>query len=185
MLIFRSRERRMCKMKLQAKAVLVFPVLAVLVSAQPPGPNRNDSQETRVRGYWIDPPTGLMWAGKDNGKDVSWKGAVKYCRDLRLAGYSNWRLATVAELRAIYNPNANALGSAGSGKDNLFTYHVKGNLFLTGDEWSSERRYDNRGRPDGYAWYFDFNEGRADNDPSGFPYPHSLMRALCVCGSGK
>jgi hypothetical protein len=46
-----------------------------------------------MRGFWIDPSTGLMWAGKDNGKDVSWKGGVKYCRDLRLAGYSDWRLA--------------------------------------------------------------------------------------------
>jgi hypothetical protein len=72
-----------------------------------------------------------MWAGKDNGKDVSWKGAAKYCRDLRLAGYSDWRLATLAELGAIYDRNANAPGSAGPGKDGLFTYHVKGNLFLT------------------------------------------------------
>ena len=138
------------------------------------------AQETQAHGYWIDPSTGLMWAGKDNGKDVSWKGAVKYCRDLRLAGYSDWRLATLAELGAIYDGNANAPGLAGSGKDNLLTYHVKGNLFLTGDEWSSERRYDDRGHPSGYDWYFDFNEGRSTNDPSGFPYSSSLMRALCV-----
>ena len=126
-----------------------------------------------------------MWAGRDNGRDVSWKGAVKYCRNLRLAGYSDWRLATLAELGAIYDRNANAPGLAGSGKDNLFTYHVKGSLFLTGDEWSSERRYDDRGHPGGYEWYFNFNEGRSDNDPSGFPYPHSLMRALCVRGSER
>lgn len=80
-----------------------------------------------------------MWSAKDNDRDVSWKGAVKYCRDLRSAGYSNWRLATRAELGAIYDRNANAPGSAGSGKDSSFTYHVKGDLFLTGDEWSSER----------------------------------------------
>ena len=81
---------------------------------------------------------------------------MKYCRDLRLAGYSNWRLGTLAELGAIYDHNANAPGSTGPGKDNLFTYHVKGNLFLTGDEWSSDRRYDDRGHPSGYDWYFDF-----------------------------
>ena len=59
------------------------------------------------------------------------------------------------------------------------------NLFLTGDEWSGERRYDDRGHPSGYDWYFDFNEGRTDNDPSGFPYSSSLMRALCVRGPRK
>jgi hypothetical protein len=128
---------------------------------------------------------GPMWAPRDDGKNVSWKGALKYCRDLRLAGYSNWRLASRTELGAIYDRNANAPGSAGSGRDSSFTYHVKGDLFLTGDEWSSERINDDRGRPSAYSWYFDFNEGRSDEQPSGFPYPHSLMRALCVRGSQK
>ncbi len=146
---------------------------------------RGVAKEVQVRGYWTDPASGLMWAGKDSGKDVSWKSAVKYCRDLRLAGYSDWRLATLAEFGTIFDRNANAPGLAGSGKDNLFTYHVKGNLLLTGDEWSSERINDDRGHPSAYAWYFDFNEGRSDNEPSGFPYSSSLKRALCVRGPGK
>lgn len=44
---------------------------------------------------------------------------------------------------------------------------------------------DDRGHPNGYVWYFDFNEGRPDNDPTGWPYPFANMRALCVRGSGK
>jgi hypothetical protein len=162
----------------------VILILSMIAGGLPSPEGRGVAQETQVRGYWNDPATGLMWAGRDNGKDVSWKGAVKHCSDFRLAGYSDWRLATLAELGAIYDRNANAPGSAGLGKDSSFTYHVKGNLFLTGDEWSSERRYDDRGRPDGYSWYFDFNEGKSNDDPTGFPYPHSLMRALCVRGSG-
>jgi uncharacterized protein DUF1566 len=63
-----------------------------------------------THGTWIDPSTGLMWAGRDNGKDVSWKNAAKYCRNFRLAGYSDWRLATVAELKIIYDRSANAPG---------------------------------------------------------------------------
>ena len=50
-----------------------------------------------------------MWAGRDNGKDVSWYKAIKYCRNLRLAGYSDWRLATLGDLEGIYDKNANAI----------------------------------------------------------------------------
>ena len=139
-----------------------------------------DVSTTKVRGYWIDPATGLMWAAKDNGKDVRWKKAVKYCRDLKLAGHSDWRLASIGELASIYDPKAEAAGLAGPHDDEPMTWHVKGSLFLSGNEWSSSERLDDRGRPSGYAWYYDFNEGRPDNDPTGFPYPYSLMRALCV-----
>jgi hypothetical protein len=119
---------------------------------------------------------------------VSWKGAAKYCRDLRLAGYSDWRLATLSELKEIYDKNANVpglarLGGHANGSD--FTYHVKGNLFLTGDQWSSNERIDDRGHPNGYVWYFDFNEGLSKNDPTGFPYPFKMMRALCVRSSAE
>ena len=166
------------------KAPILLSILVTISGAQSCS-DKVLAQETQGRGSWTDPSTGLMWNARDNGKDVSWKGAVKYCRDLRLAGYSNWRLASRAELGAIYDRNANAPGSAGSGNDSSFTYHVNGDLFLTGDEWSSERINDDRGRPSAYAWYFDFNEGRSDEQPSGFSYPHSLMRALCVRGSPK
>jgi hypothetical protein len=107
---------------------------------------------------------------------------MKYCRDLRLAGYSDWRLANMAELQGIYDPNANAPGRDGQ---RASTWHVKGNLFLTGNQWSSNYRMDDRGRPIGYAYYFDFNEGRPNDDPTGFLYPSTFMRALCVRGSGK
>jgi len=143
------------------------------------------AQETQVRGYWVDLSTGLMWAGKDNGRDVSWRKATQYCRDLRLAGHSEWRLATLAELNGIYDRSANAPGLAGPGQGRAVTWHVKGNLFLTGNQWSSNRRNDDRGHPSGYEWYFDFNDGRSNNQPSGFLYSSSFMRALCVRASGR
>lgn len=62
---------------------------------------------------WTDPSTGLTWAARDNGKDVSWKGAVKYCQNLRLGGYSDWRIATLDELKGIYDENTNSPGRAG------------------------------------------------------------------------
>jgi Protein of unknown function (DUF1566) len=143
-------------------------------------PRLGSAQSPEGRKYfWTDPATGLTWTARDNGKDVSWKGAVKYCRNLRLGGYSNWRLATLDELKGIYDENANSPGQAGK---RAVTWHVKGNLFLTGYQWSSNYRSDDRGRNSGYSWFLDFNDGRSSNQPSGFPYSSSFMRALCVRG---
>jgi Protein of unknown function (DUF1566) len=78
--------------------VILIAIVRTPASAQFSTTASGVAQETQARGFWTDPSTGLMWAGKDNGKGVSWKKAVKYCGDLRLAGYSDWRLATLAEL---------------------------------------------------------------------------------------
>lgn len=171
-------------MKWQGKVVVVLSVIAILASAQSPKEDQSQAQETQARGYWIDPSTGLMWAAKDNGKDVTWHKAMKYCRDLRLAGYSDWRLPALAELEGIYDKSAEAPGLAGPPKKPTpSTWHVKGSLFLTGNQWSSSRRSDDRGHPSGYAWRFDFNEGRSfDGDELSF---YTNKRALCVRGSGK
>jgi hypothetical protein len=176
-------------MKWQAKAVLILLLIfGMIAGAQSPTKDLNTAQEIQVREYWVDSSTGLMWAAKDNGRDVSWKGAGKYCRSLRLAGWSNWRLATLSELEGIFDKNAKAPGLArlgGPAKGSDFTWHVKGNLFLTGDEWSSERANDDRGHPSGYASYFNFNEGQPRDDPIGWPYSFANSRALCVRGSEK
>jgi len=156
---------------------------AMIASAQSSVEENGLAQEVRVRGYWTDPSTGLMWAGKDNGKDVSWKNAVKYCRDLRLASYSDWRLATIGELEGMYDKGVNAPGRAGPGTGRAFTWHVKGNLFLTGNQWSSPQIPDDRGKPSGYAFRFDFNEGQPFNGDEVWFYTNK--RALCVRGSQR
>jgi len=155
-------------------------VFAIQASTQSIPKGQINAQETQIRGYWVDPSSGLMWAGRDNGKDVTWKEAMKYCHDLRLAGYHDWRLANIGELNAIYDEDANAPGQDGQGPS---TWHVKGNLFLTGNQWSSTRLIDDRGHPSGYAFRFDFNQGRQfGGDELSF---HTFKRALCVRGSGK
>jgi hypothetical protein len=103
-----------------------------------------------------------MWAAKDNGKDVSWKSAVKHCRNLKLAGYSDWRLGTIDELQGIYEKSAEAPGENPRSHRHAaepMAYHVKGNLFLTGDIWSSTQRMDDRGHATARVWYFDFLNG--------------------------
>jgi hypothetical protein len=161
-------------------AALLLSVAAIQASAQSAPEGKGGAQETQMQSYWIDPSTGLMWAGRDNGNDVSWHKAIKYCRDLRLSGYSDWTLATLGELEGIYDKNANAPGRDGQGAS---TWHVKGNLFLTGNQWSSTRLVDDRGHPSGYAWRFDFNEGRAFGGDELWFYTNK--RALCVRRPGK
>jgi len=127
-----------------------------------------------------------MWAKSDSEKDLSWKGSLKYCRNLHMSGFSDWRLPNMAELQGIYDKNVEAAGLAGyHNKQRPFTWHVKGGIFLTGDQWSSNYRMDDRGRNSGYEMYFDFNEGKPNDEPSGWPYSNAGMRALCVRGSEK
>ena len=142
-----------------------------LVRAQSP------AQETQTHGYWSDPSTGLMWAAKDNGTDITWGNAMKYCQNLGLAGYSGWRLPSVDELQGIYygsgfsptHSEGSTIGLAG---------RPRGELLLTGArEWSSSRVLDDRGRNSGFAWEFDYPHGRRWKDPLGYK---GSLRALCV-----
>lgn len=50
-----------------------------------------------------DTKTGLIWAAKDNGKDISWKEAKRYCENYRGGGYADWRMPTIEELQGLYD----------------------------------------------------------------------------------
>lgn len=159
--------------------LILLSIVATTLNAQSSTHYQEPPQDTQAGGYWVDPATGLMWAAKDNGKDVTWKKTVKYCTDMRLAGYSDWRLANVGELAQIYDPKAEAPGLAGPpSKARAFTFHVKGHLFLTGNQWSASQILDDSRHPSGYAWRFDFNEGREFGGDEIFFYTDK--RALCV-----
>jgi hypothetical protein len=169
--------------RLQRYMFVLLPVVSILAQAPLP-PTPSPEKETQARGYWVDPLTTLMLAGKDNGSDISFYKGTKYCHNLRLAGYSDWRLPTMFELQPLYDKTIEAPGRAGDGRGGVprrFFWHVKGNLFLTGDEWAAFRTPDDRGKPSGYGYYFDFNEGRSVDDNLGYS---SGKRALCVRGSG-
>jgi hypothetical protein len=140
-------------------------------------------QETQARGYWVDSSNGLMWAAKDSDKRGGWHKAMKYCRKLRLAGYSDWRLATIDELESLVNLPAYATEYEG-GSDILHRnadLKVSGGLLLTyGRQWSSTPILDANGHPSGHAyWSFWFDEGRRWK---GFddPLEGDTMNALCV-----
>ncbi len=173
-------------MKRQAIIVLIlFSVISRLEGAQYTTENQSRALETQASDTWTDPATGLMWAAKDNGKAVNWQSAKKYCRDRRLAGYSDWRLPTTNELLEIYDKNAEAPGinppSRWHGAEAM-NYHVKGNLFLTGDQWSSTQRMDDRERPTARVWYFDFLNGVQKDDDTTLVVNiwGGIAKSLCV-----
>src|SRR4030042_2035306 len=53
-------------------------------------------------GTVLDRQTGLMWAAKDNGSDIDWSNAKRYCENYRGGDYTDWRLPTQDELAGVY-----------------------------------------------------------------------------------
>lgn len=172
-------------MNSRTKVVLVLLITtAMLADAQTSTENRAAAQETQARGYWVDPSTGLMWAGKDNGKAITWHKAVSYCRNLRLAGFADWRLGTLDELAGLVDKGNSASERVGN-VETLYInvgHHVRGDLSLTGDPWSSNRPMNRFGHPYGDGWFFDFITSKPSYD---LPYFRNTKYALCVRRSGK
>ncbi len=73
---------------------------------------REDAARRVPPGTVLDPITGLLWTKKDNGSGVFhsgfwvWNNAQRYCRKLKLGGYSDWRLPTIDELAGLYEEGA-------------------------------------------------------------------------------
>jgi hypothetical protein len=79
------------------------------------------SRVERSQNVWIDNSTKLMWQNQpftaedkkhyDNntngGRTLDWNLAVKYCKDLELDGYLDWRLPEKDELKTLLTPSKN------------------------------------------------------------------------------
>jgi hypothetical protein len=68
-----------------------------------------------------DPATGLMWQDDADAATVEkdWEGAKQYCQDLRLGGYSGWRLPSVYELVSLID-NTKEFPAAINGIRNIY-----------------------------------------------------------------
>jgi hypothetical protein len=117
--------------------------------------------EAQSRGYWIDPNTQLMWAASDNGSAVTFSEAAYYCRNLALAGQTDWALPAIDDLQTLFGGSADAGG-----------FHVLGPIKLTGWAWSSSP-----GKESGEQWALDFGDGGRASLVMG---DSGLNRALCV-----
>lgn len=49
-----------------------------------------------------------QWATVTNGTDIKWPDAETYCADLSLGGHDDWRLPTLVELEALYDPESSS-----------------------------------------------------------------------------
>lgn len=76
--------------------------------------NKNNGSKSAVKakdgrfiayedGTVLDTKTKLMWAAKDNGSDINWNDAKKYCESYRGGGHADWRMPTREELSALFD----------------------------------------------------------------------------------
>jgi len=139
------------------------------------------AKENQSLGYWVDSVTGLVWAANDSGKSVTWSRATKYCRDLRLAGYADWRLASLDELETLVVNGAYDPGRADDAKFDFVAAasdrSVRGELNLVDDPWSSNRPLNEFHHPYSDGWFFDFRTSQPSYDLQQF---RNTKSALCV-----
>jgi len=131
---------------------------------------QTEEQESKVHALelenviWRDPDTRLIWMKKDNLSNLNWQQAKDYCHNSHFAGFNDWRLPTIDELKSLANP-AVKKGKAG---------FIKGNLQVSGVEWSSSE-----GKHEGEKLGINLYWGDAQIYSSGY-YQTSNDRALCV-----
>jgi len=100
----------------------------------------------------LDNRTKLMWARFDNGTDINWTDAKKYCEQYRGGGYKDWRLPTQDELATLYDAKKSYQTPCGS------TVHTTKLIEISCSSlWSSETR----GSGDtAEAAFFQFSSGK-------------------------
>ena len=98
-------------------------------------------------GTVTDTSTMLMWQQKSAGK-MSWEEAIKYCEDLRLGGYNDWRVPNRSELISLvddtkHNPAIDTI----TFPDTVSSYYWSSATYALGT---------------GLAWCVDFYFGLVD-----------------------
>jgi hypothetical protein len=138
---------------------------------------QNPAREAHSPATWTDPSTGLVWTTADNGRNVNLGEAMKYCRNLRAAGLTGWRLSSIDELEKIRDSIVEPSMTAGKQDDRPLRDRLTETLFLTGDPWSSSPVDEDSEWPPDFVWYLNVESGTGLFDEP--DYDH-LKRALCV-----
>ena len=116
-------------------------------------------------GTALDLQTDLMWTKKDNGWAIDWSDAKRYCEELSLGGFADWRVPTIEELKVLDDerwPN-DCFGCVRLGIE------AKGWVWGSTKERGSSRLFD-------FAQHFSFT-GQPSESSFG---RKNRVRALCV-----
>lgn len=113
-------------------------------------------------GTWHDAKTGLTWAAADNGSSVTLSQARHYCKTLKTAGFTDWRLPEIDELFGIAGGELNEKGQR-------ILAPIK---LSSGWQWSATR-----GKEAAENWALDFGDGARASVVAG---DSGQNRALCV-----
>jgi hypothetical protein len=116
-------------------------------------------------GVVFDSGTGLEWTSRDDDQALAWESAERHCRELALAGRTDWRLPEIAELQALYDKRfAEPCGDR--------TCHLDPRIHL-----ASPYVWSGTARGPGTRFYFDFS--LATSLSPGIA-PTLVRRVLCV-----
>ena len=150
-------------------AVMLFFLIVTLVfadNAEIREIGRDDRFIAYDDGTVLDTRTNLMWAEKDNGRNINWVNAKSYCENYRGGGYTDWRMPTRHELFGLFDPNKSQKAECG-----LSVYIATDLIYLTCRWlWSSEIRGSD-------AYGVDFGKSPQSNMPQSKDY---INRALPV-----
>lgn len=107
-------------------------------------------------GTVTDNKTGLVWQKEDDEKERDWNEAGEYCKGLKLAGGSDWRLPDKKELVSLW-------WNAGFIEDvrEKFFPTMKKNYYWTSTPYASAEIY---GKKNVRAFSINFTEGRSVTD---------------------
>jgi hypothetical protein len=148
----------------------------------PPKETSKDGQFTAYDdGTVLDTKTKLMWMGRDNGSAFSWPDAKKYAADYRGAGYTDWRLPTLAEVSALYDKAKTRRSFCASAVDELGAIadeiHLTESIHLSCTRlWTSEERSGKQG----WATIFDLHTGSDAGRPGTKEFVDTASRVLVV-----
>ena len=106
----------------------------------------------------INKITGLMWQENKSKKKYTWENAKKYCNDLVYGGYSDWRLPSQQEYKALLLMFAKKRHTSDDNRTNIKTVDLK-------IEWHSPWFWTSTKYNSTQAWIFNafIDEDRHDN----------------------
>ena len=121
----------------------IFTLMAIIITFSRVGVIAGDFTDNGD-GTVTDDNTGLMWQQTEAGSK-NWEDAIIYCEGLSLAGYTDWRLPNIKELRSIID-------------DRIIDGAIETDYFPDAhmsEYWSSTTslRYTEN------AWYVNFSQG--------------------------